>query len=161
MPIPACVSAFLITCGLQRRSVLNKTQMQANKLQFRSPGFEALPGYRCSGDDLLAPDTRRLRTAETGRHRRKRRPDGPDAPHARRASCDAATRRQIISTVANRHRTATFGTVRPLMQELLQQIDPDHYRSARLLIVRAEFEQYAKRARGSLTLKVGAHPSRL
>ena len=27
------------------------------------------------------------------------------------------------------------------MQELLQQIDPDYYRSARLLIVRAELEQ--------------------
>jgi hypothetical protein len=41
--------------------MLNKTQMQANKLQFRSPGFEALPGYRRWGDDLLAPDTRRSR----------------------------------------------------------------------------------------------------
>jgi hypothetical protein len=39
--------------------------MQANKLQFRSPGFEALSGHRRSGDDLLAPDTRRLRPAET------------------------------------------------------------------------------------------------
>jgi hypothetical protein len=29
--------------------------MQANKLQFRSPGFEALPGYRRWGDDLLDP----------------------------------------------------------------------------------------------------------
>jgi hypothetical protein len=65
MPIPA----YFNTCGLQRRSVLNKTQMQANKLQFRSPGFEAVPGYRRSGDDLLAPDTRRLRPAETGRLR--------------------------------------------------------------------------------------------
>jgi hypothetical protein len=46
MPIPAYINAFLITCGLQRRSVLNKTQMQANKLQVRSSGFEALPGYR-------------------------------------------------------------------------------------------------------------------
>ena len=46
MPISAYFNAFLITCGLQRRSVLNKTQMQANKLQFRSPGFEALRGYR-------------------------------------------------------------------------------------------------------------------
>jgi hypothetical protein len=46
--------------------VLNKTQMQANKLQFRSPGFEALPGYRRWGDDLLAPDTRRLGPADTG-----------------------------------------------------------------------------------------------
>jgi hypothetical protein len=27
------------------------------------------------------------------------------------------------------------------MQELLQQVDPDYYRSARLLIVRAELEQ--------------------
>jgi hypothetical protein len=27
------------------------------------------------------------------------------------------------------------------MQELLQQIDPDYYHSARLLIVRAELEQ--------------------
>lgn len=44
MPIPAYFNAFLITCGLRRRSVLNKTQMRANKLQFRSPGFEALPG---------------------------------------------------------------------------------------------------------------------
>jgi hypothetical protein len=31
--------------------------------------------------------------------------------------------------------------VGPLMQELLQQIDPDYYRSARLLIVRAELKQ--------------------
>ena len=27
------------------------------------------------------------------------------------------------------------------MQELLRQVDPDYYRSARLLIVRAELEQ--------------------
>jgi hypothetical protein len=40
MPIPAYFNACLINCGLQRRSVLNQTQMQANKLQFRSPGFE-------------------------------------------------------------------------------------------------------------------------
>jgi hypothetical protein len=46
MPIPAYFNAFLTTCGLQRRSVLNKTQMQAKKLQFPSPGFEELPGYR-------------------------------------------------------------------------------------------------------------------
>jgi len=31
------------------------------------------------------------------------------------------------------------------MQELLQQIDPNYYRSARLLIVRAELEQLRKR----------------
>jgi hypothetical protein len=61
MPIPAYFNA----CGLRRRSVLNTTQMQANKLQFRRPGFEALPVYRRSGD-LLAPDTRCLRPAETG-----------------------------------------------------------------------------------------------
>jgi hypothetical protein len=31
------------------------------------------------------------------------------------------------------------------MKELLQQIDSDYYRSARLLIVRAEFEQLRQR----------------
>jgi hypothetical protein len=31
--------------------------------------------------------------------------------------------------------------IRPLMQQLLQQIDLDHYRSAQLLIVHAELER--------------------
>ncbi len=61
MPIPAYFNAFLITCGLQRPSVLNKTQMQANKLQFRSPGFETLPGYRRS--ESLQPELLRPRSA--------------------------------------------------------------------------------------------------
>jgi hypothetical protein len=36
---------------------------------------------------------------------------------------------------------ALFGTIQPITQELLQQIDLDYYRSARLLIVHAELEQ--------------------
>jgi hypothetical protein len=35
--------------------------------------------------------------------------------------------------------------VERLMQELLHQIDSDYYRSARLLIVRAELEQLRRR----------------
>jgi hypothetical protein len=42
-PVPVYFSALSITCVLQRRSVPNKTQMQANKLQFRGPGLEDYP----------------------------------------------------------------------------------------------------------------------
>ncbi len=35
--------------------------------------------------------------------------------------------------------------VGPLMQDLLHQIDSDYYRSARLLIVRAELDQLRRR----------------
>jgi hypothetical protein len=63
---------------------------------------------------------------------------------ARQASCgmcDAETLTSKLRALAYRHRNATLGTVGPLMQDLLQQIDPDYYRSARLLMVRAELEQ--------------------
>ncbi len=46
-----------------------------------------------------------------------------------------------LSALADRQRAAAFGSLGRLMQELLQQIDLDYYRSAQLLIVRAELEQ--------------------
>ena len=46
-----------------------------------------------------------------------------------------------LSALADRQRAAAFGMLRRVMQELLQQIDLDYYRSAQLLIVRAELEQ--------------------
>ncbi len=58
----------------------------------------------------------------------------------RQASCTAETDAKQ-SALADRQRAATFGRVGPAMQDLLQQIDPNYYRSARLLIVRAELEQ--------------------
>jgi hypothetical protein len=45
------------------------------------------------------------------------------------------------SALADRQRAAAFGIFWRLVQELLQQIDLDYYRSAQLLIVRAELEQ--------------------
>jgi len=40
--------------------------MQANKLQFRSAEFEALPGYRRWFDDLLAPRYQMFATVGIG-----------------------------------------------------------------------------------------------
>jgi hypothetical protein len=48
---------------------------------------------------------------------------------------------RALSGLPDRQSVASFGIIRFIVQELLQQIDLDYYRSVRLLIVHAELEQ--------------------
>jgi len=49
--------------------------------------------------------------------------------------------RRALSVLADRQLVASFRIVPFIVEELLQQIDLDYYRSVRLLIVHAELEQ--------------------
>jgi hypothetical protein len=46
-----------------------------------------------------------------------------------------------MSALPNRQRAAASGSIGYIMQDLLQQLDLDYYRSALLLVVRAELER--------------------
>ena len=50
-------------------------------------------------------------------------------------------RRDALGGLPDRQYVASFGIIRCIVQELLQQIDLDYYRSVRLLIVQAELRQ--------------------
>jgi hypothetical protein len=54
-----------------------------------------------------------------------------------------------LRTLADRQRAAAFGIV-GIMQELLQQLDPDYYREARLHMVHAELKRL-RQARSALS----------
>ena len=54
-----------------------------------------------------------------------------------------------MGTLADRQRAAAFDMLGHIMQELLQLIDLDFYRWARLLIVRAELEHLRQRRSAS------------
>jgi hypothetical protein len=47
----------------------------------------------------------------------------------------------VMSALPNRQRAMAPGNIGNMMQELLQQLDLDYYRSALLLIARAELER--------------------
>jgi hypothetical protein len=49
--------------------------------------------------------------------------------------------RATLSGLPDRQSVVSFGIIRFIVQELLQQIDLDYYRSVRLVIVHAELEQ--------------------
>jgi hypothetical protein len=47
----------------------------------------------------------------------------------------------VMSALPNRPRAAASGSIGDIMQNLLQQLDLDYYRSALLLVARAELER--------------------
>jgi phosphoserine phosphatase len=47
-----------------------------------------------------------------------------------------------MSALPNRQRAIASGSITYIMQELLQQLDLDYYRSALLLVARAELEPF-------------------
>ena len=47
----------------------------------------------------------------------------------------------VMSALPNRRRAIALGSIGNIMQDLLQQLDLDHYRSALLLVARAELER--------------------
>lgn len=51
------------------------------------------------------------------------------------------TGRSRLGALADRQPQGTSGTIRRFMKELLQQIDPDYYRSVQLVIAHTELKQ--------------------
>jgi hypothetical protein len=58
-------------------------------------------------------------------------------------------------TLPNRQRAAASINVIAIMQDLLQQLDQDYYRSALLLVARAELEQLRQMRRAGIDVKRG------
>ncbi len=89
------------------------------------------PGRRCRGELLHV-------TASVGTPAY---PDDGTMPDVATRPSKARSQMSTLSALPDRQSAASFGMFPPIMQELLQQIDSDYYRSVRLRVVRAELEQ--------------------